>query len=595
MVMRLLPQVAQDPQRSQAGQIQASVTPMRDVTGSQIADVGEGAVRIGRELTSGADLYQDQLDLAKSAEAENRLRDVMREELEAPATGYFTTVGQDAVGERRKKAFDRMTQERQKIEAGLVNNAQKANFRDQADRMLADATTLADRHQQEQVVNYRFGQLAARSRNSLGDAAKLVGTDEGELAKMSALRDIEDQGQLAGWAPERVQLEKMQATTALHETVVRGMVRSGAAGSGSAAAGYLDRYAKEVSPDRLDDLRELSRTATANDWAASTSDAAQRQATEEFSKEFMAREGAVAPTAADIESSWQRAAEIIRRDDKLPVEVRDKALARLDADYQRVKVNEARTGNAVMDDATAWLLQNPLASPGTMPAEIEQAVDAAGVRGELNAWANSGKRYVSDPVVEANLSAVTSEQLRKTTPDELVRKFRGKLDNESLNLLLSRQRQAMGAASKNDTVAISQRERIEESFYELTGKNRSVALDNLGSKEFVAFRKKVQARIDLEPRDSELAPKRLQEILDETAMDKVQIDSFLMDSEKSSYLVSDGDRASAYVTIPGGRQVYVKEIPDTERTRISMKLVARGRKVTEAEIARLWVLDGEPK
>lgn len=591
MVMRLLPQVAQDPQRSSAGQIQGGVTPMRDVTGSQIADVGEGMVRLGQAVTGAADLYQDQMDLAVQAQSENRLRDVLREELEAPQTGYLNTVGQDAVGARRKQAFDRMTQERQKIEAGLQNEAQKSGFREQADRMLSTATTLADRHQQEQVVNFRFGQLDARSKNSLGDAAKLVGTDEGAVAKLSALRDIEDQGKLAGWAPERVQLEKMQATTALHETVVRGMVRSGAANSGSAAARYLDRYASEVSADRLDDLRELSRTATASDWAASTSDAAQRQATEEFSKAFMAREGVAAPTAADIESSWQRAAEIIRRDDKLPVEVRDKALARLDADYQRVKVNEARTGNAIMDDATAWLLQNPLASPGTMPAEIEQAVDSAGVRGELNAWANSGKRYVSDPLVEANLSAATSEQLRKTTPDELVRKFRGKLDNESLNLLLSRQRQAMGAASKNDTVAISQRERIEESFYEITGRDRSKQLDNLSAKEFVAFRKKVQARIDLEPRDRELAPQRLQEILDETAMDKVRIAGNLWDSDAVSALVPDSDREDAYVTI-AGKKDPLKQIRDEIRLEIALELARAGERVTEEQIMREWIDGG---
>lgn len=370
MVMRLLPQVAQDPQRSQAGQIQASVTPMRDVTGSQIADVGEGMVRLGQAVTGAADLYQDQLDLAKSAEAENRLRDVMREELEAPATGYFTTVGQDAVGERRKKAFDRMTQERQKIEAGLVNNAQKANFRDQADRMLSTATTLADRHQQEQVVNYRFGQLAARRQNSIIDAAKLVGTDEGELAKMSALRDIEDQGQLAGWAPERVQLEKMQATTALHATVVTGMLGTKTAGSAAAAAAYLENNKGEVLSDAETRLRSGIQSA------AQSLEANERESVAWTAANRLAKTGA---TLSQQRDAIDQSVRTKRMDG--PTAARTWALVQNIADQKWQDLQRERA--SVSQQLEQVFGQDPSATVESLPPDMLKVIDSVGMRGDV--------------------------------------------------------------------------------------------------------------------------------------------------------------------------------------------------------------------
>ncbi len=591
MVMRLLPQVQQDPQRSPAGQVQGQVTPMRDATGSQIADIGEGMVNLGQNVTKVADLYQDQLDLARSAQSENRLRDVLREQLEAPGTGYFNTVGEDAVA-KRKPAFDKIEAARRSIESSLDNEAQKANFRQQADRMLSTVKTLADRHQQEEVRSFRIGQLSARAANSIDEAAKLVGTDQGEVAKLSALRDIEERGALLGWSDEQIHAENMKATTALHDGVVRGLVRMG---RGSAASAYLDGNIGEVLADHASDLRGLVQRAAITEQSESVSIAAQQQATEEFSKAFMAREGVAAPTATDIESTWQRAAEIIRRNDKLPVEVRDKALDRLDADYKQVKVNEARMGNAAMESATQWLLANPLAGPSQLPDEIAQAVDSAGARGELNAWANSGKRYSSDPIVASGVLSIPDETLRNTQTDVLVRQFRGRLDDQDFKLLLARQRQALGAASKNDELAISRAKLIEESFRTLKGIDLSASkLTEDQAKAESVYRRNVQKRIDLEPATKEVTPQRLQEILDEVALDTVKVDDFASDTVTNSALLSDADRADAYVTV-GDQIVYLRQIDELDRKRYIEKLTRRGRPVTEAEIARLWTIDPERK
>lgn len=369
MVMRLLPQVAQDPQRSPAWQVQGGVVPVRDVTGSQIADAGEGLVRLGKSVTSAADLYQDQLDLAMQAQSENRLRDVLREELESPESGYLNTVGMDAVGERRKKAFDRLTAERGKIEAGLKNEAQKAGFREQADRMLSTATTLADRHQQEQVINFRFGQLDARRNNSASDAAKLVGTDEGEVSKLSALRDTEEMGKIMGWSPEKLQLEKTKVTTSLHATVVAGMLGTKTPGSAAAAATYLENNKSEVFADAEVRMR------AGIESAAQSLDANEREAAAWTAANRLAKTGA---TLAQQRDAIDQSVRTKRMDGTTAA--RTWALVQNIADQKWQDLQRERA--SVSQQLEQVFGQDLSVTVESLPPDMLKVVDSVGMRGD---------------------------------------------------------------------------------------------------------------------------------------------------------------------------------------------------------------------
>lgn len=377
MVMRLLPQVAQDPQRSPAGQVQGGVVPVRDVTGSQIADAGEGLVRLGQSVTSAADLYQDQLDLAMQAQSENRLRDVLREELESPESGYLNTVGMDAVGERRKKAFDRLTAERGKIEAGLKNEAQKAGFREQADRMLSTATTLADRHQQEQVKVFRVGELQARSANSFDEAMKLAGTDAGEVAKLSALRDVEDLGGLLGWGPQQVDALKMQQTTKLHEGVVRNLIRSGAPGSADVAGSYLAKNLGEVAGSRHDELTSLVRTASNSDQAARLADKAWE----------------VGMTVQDAENVGQK----LYEGGQISLAVRDEAIDRLRSRVinQQNDKDRFRSNTLKSAEQFAQLNRATVNSYSMLPPEVRESLRQSGGEDAMKLFFERGGQRIT--------------------------------------------------------------------------------------------------------------------------------------------------------------------------------------------------------
>lgn len=589
MVMRILPQVIQDPQRSQAGQVNGNVTPLRDATGQQAAALGDAMQQAGQAVTSVADRYQDNIDIAKSAQAENRLRDVMRVHLEEPETGFLTTVGSQASEERRKQSFDQIERSRRDIEKGLDNEAQKANFRDQSTRMLGTASSLAARHRDRESSNFMAGQLKARSMNSIDEATKLAGTDAGEVAKLSALDDIEEWGRATGISDEEIRAAKMQATTSLHETVVRGLGKNGVA---SVAAQYLEANSAEISADRLADLRDYTRRAGETEASAAVSDAAQRQAVAEMSDRW--RKDGTKHRKLDIEESWQRASEIVRRNDKLPIGVRDKALDRIEADYKQTKLNEARRGNAVAEQATKWLLDNPFAGPDGLPDDLAQAVDTAGVREEVNAFANSNRRYVSDPATSAGLWMMSDEKLRSIPPELLWRQYRGKLDNQDLETLMARQRRSMGASSKNDEVAITRAERIKDSYYELAKQKRGQELSPEKAKEFVEFKKRVQQRINYEPQDREITAERLQQILDEVALDKV-VDVDGWDTLRPSILVSDASRAEgAYVTVYG-KEERLDQIREEIRREIALALVAEGQPVSEQRIMQEWIDGGRQR
>lgn len=390
MVMRILPQVQQDPQRSPAGQVDGRVAPMRDATASQIADIGEGMVNLGQNVTRAADIFQDNLDIARSAEAENRLRDVIREQMEAPETGYFNTVGMDAAGDRRKRAFDAVKAAQQDIDRSLDNNAQKNNFRDQASRMLSTVTTIADRHQQREVVNARIGQMKARSLNSLEEAAKLVGTDAGEIAKGSGLRDIDDYGAASGMSPDEIRFEKLKWTTALHETVVRGIVQSRAAGYSEAARAYLDKNIGEVSAARRDELGALVQNATDDDHAAQLAD-------------FFEQRG------SSMEDAEITARQLYERKE-ITLAVRDGAIDRHRARLRNQQADRERARAATLREAADYAQVNrtSVVSFDTLPPEMKTALQKSGGVDAMRLFFERGGQRITTAAGQGFMADVAS-------------------------------------------------------------------------------------------------------------------------------------------------------------------------------------------
>lgn len=581
MVMRILPQVAEQPGQSPAGQIQASVTPMRDATGSQIANLGMGLVDTGQQLTAAADRFQDNLDLAKSAEAENRLRDVIREQLEAPGAGYFHTVGMDASAERRKKAFDAIEVQRRTIDAGLLNAAQKGNFRDQANRMLAEVTARADQHQQEQVVNYRLGQLKARSVNSLEEAAKLAGTEKGEVAKLSALRDIDDHGILLGWPDEAIHQEKLRATTQLHSVVANGLMTNG---GGAAAQSYVEQNANEIASSRLAELRGATRTAAVQDHAARL----ELQLAEE------ARTGAGAVVSSDgVEipvDTWANT-EAAARGEKLPdAPVRAPlvlhAMQRLDdlfekgaisaevrratmaAVRQRVDTEDqarAQEADGVTKSAMLEATQRRARSVEELHPTTQTALNRTGTSGRLQLWLDRGEQRITTARGHAAIEATSDEALlRFPTAEQLLQVYHDDLSTADEGKLAARWRQARKQASDADRALLSRDKLLRQVAREAGILPRDTDPTDEQKTAFEDFEIAVGREAVAKAKSGEVSSSVYLEVARAVARDTIAVDGVQV-----PFLTATREQQNrGSFTTSTGRQVYNRNLPEDTKAQI---------------------------
>lgn len=83
--------------------------------------------------------------------------------------------------------------------------------------------------------------------------------------------------------------------------------------------------------------------------------------------------------------------------------------------------------------------------------------------------------------------------------------------------------------------------------------------------------------------------KELNQIIDDMLIDRVFVEEWGRDPEKPLTTLTPEELKEAYVIIEK-QEVKVSEIPDKERTEITLKLIKAGQRVTEENIARRWLI-----
>ena len=585
MAIETFPRAQLQPVRSQTGGAQGSVEPVRDVTGQQMQRIGQGMQALGESITNVADSYQDQLDLATSARSVNLMADEIRMAMEDPQGGYLNALGMQAGPERRKQTFDQLQKARGRIEGLLQNETQRLNFKMQADRMMLSAATEADRHQEKQVRVYRAGETKQSIDTQIGEAIKLAGTDDGEVAKLSALRDADALADLYGWEKDSVQRSALrtETTTKLHSGVIDKYL---AAGRSDLARGYLSSIPKgEMDEQQMTRAQAAVRTSTVADESTRAAFAYVDQAKKR---------------GGSLEQQFKYATEIADysfKGGKITAEMRDATIARIGAEFRRMDDADAARTNDAMTTATKWLSDNPMASITEMAKWDPQAYAAIVEAGQLPALQGyaANRRFVTEPKAFAEMMDLPASYFAGKTTGQLVRDWRGRLDDQDLRLLLTRAGQARGgSASKNDGVALTRTQRIVESYYKATGASRSEKMSDSQEADLYKWRSEIQKRIDDEPQ--EIDDDRLQQIIDEVEMDRVFLRSTTMgmdwlsgDPIKANALLTNEERYRAYVSTPNG-PVSIGKVPDVERQQIKEALRAKGRPVTEANIVMAWML-----
>jgi hypothetical protein len=582
-----LPRERLDPGRSGVNLPAGRVVPFRDATGAQLQDVGQSAVKLGASITQYADQQQDIIDDADSKHAINAYMDVQRQSFEAEG-GYLNTLGRDATGARREQAFKDLEKHRRKLRSSLGNEVQRRLFDQEADELDLRRRFQADKHESEQTLNYRIGEGKARADNQYRIAGEATGEDR-EEAKGIAIRESQELSRLLGEGPEKAAERVREGLTTMHEITVNRLVKDGRA---SEAAEYVKANRGEMDPRAADRLGSMAQGATVAQESTRLSMnwmeiARKRGGTLEQQRDYAI---AIADqTFKGIPTSGKR----------LTPEVRDETIQRIEVQYRRNKQSEAAADNEVFKQATDALLADPLASPNDLPPEMRDELKARGLTGDLNAWASSGKRFVTDPKAAAEVWTLleTPGALDNTTPDELVRRYRGRLDDREMNLLLAGAAKARGQATKDHISLLTENERVMEAFHRATGTPRNKELTDEQQQRRYLYKQRVGERLNGE-RES-LTPERFQEILDETTIDTVFVDVTGSDPSGNIYALADDNYKNAYVQV-GDKLIYASQngdasrlaVPSEERAKIVSELRARRMPTTQQAISELWVQGG---
>jgi hypothetical protein len=598
------------------------VVPQQNATGEQLAKFGGALAEAGAAVSRRSDYEQDMLNDATIVEADNLAADAAGKRLQE----YTSLIGRAATGDARTTFEKNLNEDLLKIGSDIHDVELRKRWERQAADRRRQAFEHAKAHEFVQTKNFNIGVLEASK-----DRARIDGDKDLMLLRTDELAQAKGQD-----SPEQLAMDHLAATTQFHEEQIRLKVNHDPQG----ARKQLEeaKAAKEIAPNRLDELEGLVRIGTVKDQAArlaldlmnpakpapaprTTVDAGGVELGMTTWNQTLADAGRpVPPTAQEPkrpmtpgEAALQEEAAYLNRyaaardevnqrlsEGKIDSDLAGATLANLEANHRAHLQMRAERANQTANQAEKWLSDNPLQGVPQLPATLHTDVEASGLLGQMNDFADN-KRYTTDPAVFDEAMAIPDDVMRAMTPATLRSRFRGKLDPRDWNIVQSKYAKAFGQASKNDEIALSKEQRVDEAFHLATGISRQGTMSDADHQRKDLFRRHVQSLLDLEPADKEVTPKRLQEILDTAVQDQAKvrsttfgIDWISRDANRPTYDLTPDEQKRAYVQI-GNESIYLNDIPKGQRALAVEALRSRGLPITEARIADMWIRAGKPQ
>lgn len=387
MAIRIpIPSVPQQP--SQNGRFSApAVTPVQDQRGQQVAGIGEGVERVGFQVSRIADFQQDQLDDARTTEADNLTSD----ELRKAQADWLSKIGRDATGDARKKADEELDKRIERIGQTLDNDVQRVQWKKMADRRRMNARAVMDGHETEQTFNYLKGTTKARQ-----EAARIDGN------KDLMLKASDDLSRMFGEDDTQRDQRRLAATTQFHEERIRLLAQQDPSNAARMLAEA--RAAKEIDPARLDELQKIVRVSD----------------TDEKSLDLF-RTIVEDPTRAGMPLAEQeriaRAVVNFERDEKrVSADVYDRTVGRIEHHFEQARQARNQQRVETLNEVEKAFTQDKAATVDTLPAPLRQQIDELGLWGDASraeaqerARRLAGQKF-EDSLVEDNKNL---ETLRK--------------------------------------------------------------------------------------------------------------------------------------------------------------------------------------
>lgn len=556
-----------------------------DYTGKQIEQTGAAMVNAGSVFMKIAERIQDDVDDTVTKQADNFLSEKIRER----TTKYLLTKGQDAVNGYASVDED-LTKIVKDTADGLENEMQRKMFGNVAQRRLIAARAEMGAHQLKQLKEWKFNETKSRIDNLREDAVAnsskwAVPGSLYQQRKKSMMEEVDDLAQQAGIvnANEEVDRSSEQykalvrsANTKLHEDVINQFV---AEEKPKMAKAYLDNYKGEIDREKLDNLTTFVKKA---------------EETVNVKEDSLRLQLSMSKVPFD-----QALSEVntMFQDGKISAELRDATVTRLEHQNQIAKQAEAKMNAQMLGEAQEWMIRHPGASVLSMPAKYQQWARETGHWNSLKSLEKTGGEFKTNMNVWGKILTMPADELAKMSSDEFIAKYRGSLDNSDLERGLA----MLGAAKGKEIKAENKPElTVFETNTEIVKRaaQENKILPYTGSpnekqqKDFALFEKQIQKYVN-EFEITQLGGKRkantdeVKKITSQVLLDKVRIDEWGRDPEVMSYQITPENAKQAYVDVKG-KQVYLSQIPATDREQIVAGLKKRGLPVTQQAIAEIW-------
>lgn len=549
----------------------------------QMMETGRAVGQAADTMLNIAVKVQDEINDAKTKEADTIFADRMRERLFSSDGGYFNSRGKNAV-DNQQAALDDIVDARREVENMLENDLQRQMFKATADRRMLAARTDIDKHAFEQLKVYNVAESKARIDNLLQDATVNAQnwSVEGSQYKMfsTAMRaEVKELARLSGVKEGTAQYDAVMrgATTKLHETVIGKFLSEE---QPKMAAAYLKAHKGEIEAERLDNITKAVRQAEETVGVK-----------EDSLRLSMSLKGSAQDQVSQVDQMF--------KDGKIGADLRDATVQRIEHTDSRRRAAKAEYEANLIGQAQEWLIKNPNASVMDMPTGMYQQLRNSGRLDSIISFAKNG-RYITDPKAAAEVMGMTAEQFAAMTPTEYVARYRTRLDDSDFNYGLAKVHASRGTATAQHLEIISTGDRVEATAKQLGILPKAGKPSGSQATEFDAFRKNVNERV-LAFEQGVLKGQRkangqeLQQILDGVVLDKAQVPGMIWGSSpKPVSMMTPKELETAFVIV-GNEQVPLASIPLAQRRIIIQKLTARGRTVTEQEIANLWVAAGKPR
>lgn len=543
---------------------------MVDVTGKQTQQLAQGVTQAGVGLSAIAKVEADKAN-------QLRVDDALNQAVKARTDTQVDALqlrGKNAMERPDNKALpDEFDEKLEKniaaIEGGLGNETQKQLFRRSANQLRQQMYGSLSSHMMGEQKALRQETWSAKISTATNQANLLWGDEAIRNQSTEAIHAaVGEMAKDQGWDAEITKSKLTEAMSPMHAGVISGMVD-----------GHREDLARDYYEKNVDTMSVPVRAKAMSMIEAGDFESRAQSNAEKF---FKVAGGDPA-----------KALNLIR--EKLSGKDEDAAAAYVKTwDAEKTALRERAQRDAA-DSAWKYVSQGKKPPPSLMSALDGR--DAIAITKQLT----EGSPVKTDMSKWLDFTNKTPSQLAEMDQNTLMRDYRSVFSDSDMRnandmILASKGLNGKGKPHAEGLQLITTADMMKRSAREMGVLPTGNKLTPEQDAAFLTFTEKMQTKVNTweSANGKKASPEVLSSLLNEEKVNKVRLDVWGTDPEKSVISLSSDEIGKAYITV-GKREIKLSAIPVDYRANAIRRIQSKGMAVTEQLIASMWVADNPKK